>query len=1811
MNLDKSLEKNRLVSLIEFAQQSARLRSKPATTVAGHNLFSLHEHELRGLPGIQLNILVDNGEDEIWLSVSRLRETRPPEIVNRILQPWVQVSQSVTEEPRLLQSVGGASLIAAGTHVSSEGPSHPDRESVDPNVTVTLTQYDKAAQVKALFTGYTEKWQVWAAEEKLRRRTIRLYSQLFTLKQQLEGSIVEAQLELLWGVGMGIWLSNGSNISYPLVGRLVEMSLNPDTAAVEIRPRDTDPRLELDWYASVGNPGVAELEKAAKDFFSKATTTFSPFDRGTFEPLLTAATAHLDSNGTYWPKEVSAEDRTLPPPDKNLKVTDTWVLFARPRTNNLFIQDLEKLKGQAGLVSIFPPATTAIITDPDTTNPIIELPQFRGMSVSYNTDGSGSGNVRDIYFPKPFNEEQVRIIQYLDISDGVIVQGPPGTGKTHTIANVICHYLAEGKRVLVTSMKDPALAVLREHLPKDIRPLAISLLTSEQDGMKQFEHAIQKIASDVQSLDRMSTQRTIRHLEETIDALHGKLSTIDYKIDEWAKRNLAKIELEGEKIEPMDAAREVVDCAGSFDWLPDDLGIGSQFAPQFSDEDVIRLREARRALGRDIDYLDASLPQLVEFPESKTLLEVHQDLSQLENLKKAVESGEIPMLASTSQEALTLAHQLLDDVTYFRQLRNDWLGANRPWSASMRDRLRINNKDDLFAMLETLGSELEQVLDLRKKFIERPVNIRPGIETDEVFVGAIHNLAEGRSAFGLTGLFGKSEHKSWITSTKVLGTKPNSSDDWAHVREYIRLLRSMRELVIRWNALCGELQLQAVPGDGPDGAVTAHYEYSCYLKTKAVVGAEVSLCQTASQLFPQWVNIQDVAASTEQLDELERVLRHHLTKSRLSNVWATKEKLQKVLEGRHGRIIDGIRSFLAETLGNPDVDDAHMQAGWSDLMNELARVLRLRTQLDIVAEVCEKVKVSKAPKYAAALKLPLEGTVDALLPDNWRAAWRLKRLNTYLESIDAHKELKKLGKDHHRVEADLSRGYQDIVVKRTWLKLAENASPSIRAALQAYLNAIQHIGAGTGKRAVRYRQDARTAASEANPAVPCWIMPHYRVSESLPAKFGCFDLVVIDEASQSDLSALPSILRAQKLLIVGDDKQVSPDAVGLDEEKIRTLMSRFLADQVRTYRPQMSPNSSIYDLFKVVFAKSAVMLKEHFRSVGPIIEYSKREFYNHELRPLRIPKTSERLDPPLIDVLLEDGYRKGDINLSEARYIVDEIKAIVEDPAMAQRSIGVVSLIGDKQSMAIWDRLTDEVGTELMERHRIACGDARTFQGKERDIMFLSMVSGPNQVGAPLSRDAFRQRFNVAASRARDRMYLVRSVEIDHLSKADQLRRSLISHFATPYVQDEARVEDLRSLCESPFERDFYDELTQRGFWVTPQVRVGQYRIDFVVEGHSDARLAVECDGDKYHGTDKWAEDMQRQRTLERAGWVFWRCFGSAFYRSRKEVMDDLLTVLTERGIEPIGAEGAPRSVHVEHRAVSSTAPHRGPREQSDTPDEGEQRTEASELPRSGESSEGIAGVAPESHESEKKTEAKIEDKRENNTENKTIGREEPLAALGRNGDEPAIPQRTCISLVHPRAGRLQPEEYLEYDGPPCYNPNDAVNSEIAEGLVRIVEIEGPVLAKRAYDIYLRSCGIRRLGGELQKKMNKALQYAIREGAIVYEDELKRGGLIYSIVRLKGTSPIRLRKRGPRLFEEIPPSELNALSIYLAQQDGYDIGSEEHMRAVLEWFDLKRLTVQTSGALKDIVNMQFSYAWDFLNSFLGPKKEEPTKIAKT
>jgi len=377
----------------------------------------------------------------------------------------------------------------------------------------------------------------------------------------------------------------------------------------------------------------------------------------------------------------------------------------------------------------------------------------------------------------------------------------------------------------------------------------------------------------------------------------------------------------------------------------------------------------------------------------------------------------------------------------------------------------------------------------------------------------------------------------------------------------------------------------------------------------------------------------------------------------------------------------------------------------------------------------------------------------------------------------------------------------------------------------------------------------------------------------------------------------------------------------------------------------------------VMFASDLIRLREHFRCVEPIIEFSNRLCYNGEIKCLRVPKALERITPPLVDVFVRGGSRegRGKVNRIEAQAIVDEIKVITDTPRHQGRTIGVVSLLGGDQANYIRDLLGSQIGQEKIIAHKIRCGDAMTFQGREADIVFISMVSDGDSVRA-LSGEMYEQRFNVAVSRAKDRLYLFRSFRREDLKEHD-LRSQLVNHFQNPLRRDTEKKG--RDRCESDFERDVFDRLNAAGYRVLPQVAAGGYRIDMVVEGAAGRRLAVECDGDQYHGPDVWMEDLQRQRTLERAGWTFWRCWGSSFLREPDACMADLFSILKGHEIDPIGGLDADLTDVVEYREVGiPESEDASTQTQSDESD----HQESQEAPLEAATSQETSKVAVELH---------------------------------------------------------------------------------------------------------------------------------------------------------------------------------------------------------------------------------------------------------
>jgi very-short-patch-repair endonuclease len=250
-------------------------------------------------------------------------------------------------------------------------------------------------------------------------------------------------------------------------------------------------------------------------------------------------------------------------------------------------------------------------------------------------------------------------------------------------------------------------------------------------------------------------------------------------------------------------------------------------------------------------------------------------------------------------------------------------------------------------------------------------------------------------------------------------------------------------------------------------------------------------------------------------------------------------------------------------------------------------------------------------------------------------------------------------------------------------------------------------------------------------------------------------------------------------------------------------------------------------------------------------------------------------------------------------------------------TIGIISMLGSDQSRLIDQQIRRYYapGDPHLDAlkggggmTRRLCGEPPNFQGDERGVIILSVVDS-GQLGGPLNKLAtgtFQSRYNVAASRAQDQLWVVHSLDPARDLQPDDLRRRLIEHAIDPKRLLDVAME-AAARAESPFEREVIEILTGKGFSVRPQFAAGAYRIDMVVVD-GNKRVAVECDGERAHPPEKLREDVQRQAILERRGWHFARIRGSAFYRDRASALVPLFQRLEELGIRPTLGPGQPKA---------------------------------------------------------------------------------------------------------------------------------------------------------------------------------------------------------------------------------------------------------------------------------------------------------------
>jgi transcription elongation GreA/GreB family factor len=1469
------------IRLIEYLTRVASLRAKIIRDVADYSL-TLWLHEIPREKGCFTRAwgLDEEYDQDIWIEIQTSHEPELPSIPE-LCRDWVNRNtlRETNDFPELLNEI----TRQVENPDWEEGTDQPQLI----NQTASLLAHPEVQKAWDVFVE--QKWMPWAEEHQKWKLVHKVYSALFAIHQ--EQLRLGEEYELVLGIGLLTWQTHSNqrirrhlvvaNALLEFEARLGKFTIRPNPDGANLRP-------ELDMLDIEEQP--AQAEEAAKNGLNEAAD--DPWNQSCIEGILRALAHSINPDGEYHDR-LEAEK-----PQYSVKPTVECApaLILRKHSVKGLSEILKRIKKRIEDGETIPPEF----------EDISEI-QKSDREVSLEPDGDSDAQ-RDveIYFPKPSNEEQRRIIEKTRSASGVLVQGPPGTGKSHTIANLVCHLLATGQRTLITAKTPRALKVLERLLPEEMRPLCINLLGSGLEEKRSLEASVRAILQKNEQWKEDYAQSEIQKREEALYRLRQEKAEIEKRLraireSETHPQSIADGTYRGTAAQ---IAQAVVKDENTYGWFTDTVPFNSEFP--LSEAELSGLLKGLRTLTHE-KRKELSL----SWPDSFPSVELFESLVESERKATDQEKKTSTNVDQDVLQRLSCLHEerirsIQESLT---KLRNDVIMLRSLPYAWIPDALRnISFGND--AVWQELQKASEQIISNIDKIFqtadENSVALPYDRDPKAVLVDAEtlkeHLINGGKLGWGP---FRPKVVKSVIYIIKNVKLNDCFCNGLDHVSLLVDVLRVQTELERGWGFWIGRTER----AKGPYSLQFREFESL----TKAL-NETLSITNIINQCKELLVQLGNFG------------MQAYYEESRLETLIQT--CIHLVARIHKAKIEDEIKQVEAPVAALTAKTNAHPVA------NGLLEATRSRN-VDAFARCCAKIEKLRKEKQTALwiqktfkrlseavprLAGNLEGNpTDKCWDEQFKqmsAAWRWAQARYWLQDYVRKEDAPGLDKRVQQIEDEIGKTISHIASLRAWSFCFGRMEEDHRRNMEAWQQEMRKLGKGTGKHAPRHRREAQKHLNKCREAVPAWVMPLHRVWDTVDPAPGMFDMIVVDEASQCGLEALPLFYLGKKILIVGDDKQISPDAVGVPRDAVHRLMEEYLYDF--QFKASFDVESSLFDHGKLRYGMRSIALQEHFRCMPEIIRFSNDLCYSDTpLIPLR-QYGADRL-VPIRHVHLPNGYREGShsrvINRPEAEAIADKIVELCQDEKYADKTIGVVVLQGDAQAGLIENELLKRLGAEEMEKRRLVCGNPYSFQGDERDIMLLSMVAAPNERIGPLAMSADERRFNVAASRARDQMWLFHSVTREDLS-ASCLRRRLLEFFEGTKIQpitginleelEKSAQQTNRSIVKAPdpfdswFEVDVALKIARKGYHVIPQFAIAGKFIDLVIEG-GQARLAVECDGDKFHGAEQYEHDTQRQRMLERCGWVFFHIRASAFYfyANKENSLNNLWTMLEERGIQP------------------------------------------------------------------------------------------------------------------------------------------------------------------------------------------------------------------------------------------------------------------------------------------------------------------------
>jgi len=1451
-------DNNKIINLFEFLKQYNNIKNPVVTNIENQKWIKWMDN-IPICENIINNIYNMDEESDILFTILKPKLTEcpnPPENLKEwIFNGW----QNVDNEVEIKDSIDKIEDIN------------------DKNKRVTVIYFkDDDERVKSL-----EEWknirEVWKRKEIISRKVDGIFNEFYMLYSLIKKE--SEDVELIFGDGI-LYCSGKNIINHPILLQPVELKFDPNIPSFDIRIADKNSELYNSVFSYLLEPNY-DLLLDLYDEFNK--NQYVPYENADSSSFLNRLAHALEVNGEFFEDKKEIKNITSYP-----QIYRRPILFLRKR-NLGFQVAIDSIIEDININGSIPSFLEDIVGKSNE-----KQARDLGETVDYNSVNS-NGIDNEILLTKSANAEQLMVAKKLEQNDAVLVQGPPGTGKTHTIANMIGHLLSEGKSILVTSYSEKALSVMKEKVDINLQALCLSLL-STTESRNEMEKTLDVINENRSRFEPATLQEKINKLQNERDININKLMELKHKLKNARLNEYRAIIVNGREYNPIEAGKFIQKHGEDACWIPLPVEKGSL---SLSQEELIELY--RSNINITIEEEEEYNCNLPEIDELITPIEFNNIINKKNSFNsKKLEYG-IGLWKSECEN-----EELLSNICEHVRSALNIVDFDKEWSLEIiensKEEVLKNNWNNLIDEIERVYTQSVEFSEKRIKYNPEFIDLDESIDMNLQFDTIINKIKNGGKITKLNLFINKSMKKA-IDLCRVNGDAPSKLNEFIALKECYNLNEMKNKLKDRWNRQMASLGADNTDSMGKDFEMTLKKYVPIiknnliwYNKIWNIVVEELKNCG----LNYDQISIHNDLSSNKYSDlkfikedlgvAIIDALEAQIYRIQYKNIKKDKNKLEEIImkysKNSNSRIMSGLETAIMME----NIED------YKQAYESIKEIKELGKDIEKRHELLNKLQKS-APAWANSIKERKDKFNKEQIPDNVEEAWLYSQFVKELE--DRHNvSIDKLQEEISMIEEEIKRNTAELAFNKAWkFKLAQfdNNKRQVQA-IEGWRQLIRKIGAGKGKRAEKLKSEARKLMPYCQGAVPVWIMPLNKVVENFNPQENKFDVVIIDEASQADIMALVALYLGKQVIIVGDNEQVSPLAIGEKTEEMDRIIQEYLRDIPNHFL--YSGRFSIYDLAQAS-GYQPVRLKEHFRCVPAIIQYSNILSYNGQIKALR-DTSNVKTKPPIITYRVEDGICNNKINEKEAEVIVSLILACLKHSEYNNKTFGVITLRGDKQAALIDKMLQSKMDVKEYSERNILCGNSSNFQGDERDIIFLTMVDsndkeGPMRLNSYGSDNLYKKRYNVAVSRAKDQLWLIHSLDSENDLKTGDIRKELID-YCNNYKSRQTEYEKNVIKAESEFEKRVMKYLIENGYNITPQWEVGAYRIDMVAT-YKDNKVAIECDGERWHGEDNIDEDMERQSILERLGWRFIRIRGSKFFTDEISTMEKVYEKLTVMGI--------------------------------------------------------------------------------------------------------------------------------------------------------------------------------------------------------------------------------------------------------------------------------------------------------------------------